>query len=390
MKFKANIGAFVEACGQAKETIDKLSSNPLGNMYLRAAKKDDGDFLYCYSNNLTAQVLIKIPAEVEEEGKVLVHPGKIIDFLSLKPKEEQCSVVCDPEKGRLKVGYKRNNAQLGVMGKAAVATLESQLNEIPFTTAPMLTVKGRELAEFVRRGMFCIPSDANGQTAAAVGGMFVTDSEDGYEAQATDGSIAAQIRIQSEGASKFGGFMIPLAAMAPMNRLVAKRRDEDIQVIPGAAGAYGVSGIFFKFGDIIFGTVVLHGKFPNLKQVVNGIQVKHLMTVNREAMRQALGCCAAFATKSRTVRMEIKKDSIDMKVQGDTEDVMESVDVAHANGFDATLKIAVGLDYLINIASGSKADTLELGLTGPLNPLTVEDKEDPSIQTKYVLMPVRV
>jgi DNA polymerase III sliding clamp (beta) subunit (PCNA family) len=385
VKLKVNVSNLTELCSQTSQTLDRQSHTPLGQVYLRAKKDQGSGWLFGYSNNLSAETLIKIPAEVEEEGEVLVHPARIIDFLMGRPKDDQINISLNDT--RLRLQYKRSRADIAQSPETK--HLSALLKKMPFGNKPAFTFKGADLAEFVRRGLFCIPQDDTGSSPHIVGGMYFTTWEDGYEAQATDGCIAAQIKVTAKKEGVMNNFMIPMASLEPLQRLVGKRRDEDIALVPGEAGSYGINTMYFRFGDVMFGTRLLHKQFPTLKATVDQAKAEVYFTVDREELKSALSRCSAFANRSRTLKIELKKDSLDLKVMGD-EELQDSVQIADVTEPDSGLKMGVGLDYLMNIAGRSHAERLSFGMAGPLKPLIITDSSGEKVSSKYVMMGVKV
>jgi DNA polymerase III sliding clamp (beta) subunit (PCNA family) len=387
VKLKVNVGSLGEVCDQASLTLDRQASNPLGNMYLRAAKKEEEGFLYAYSNNLTAECMIKIPAEVEEEGEVLIHPARVKDFLMGRPKDAQVTLSSTEKKLRIQFGA--SHASIGLHVQPEIPA--NLMKALPFKEKPLFTVKGADLAEFVRRSMFCIPPDDNGQAGQIIGGMYFTADETGYEVQATDGAIAAQVKVVGEKGEGFVPFMLPLAALQPLSRIVAGRRSEDISLISGLTGQYGMSTIYFRFGDVMFGSRLLHGKFPGLKTIIDSVKPEFNFTVDRNELKNALTRCAAFlVSRSRVVKIEVKKESLDLKIGGDVDAIDDKVAITQLDGFEGSTKLAIGLDYLLNISNGSHATLLNVGASGGLKPLLVSDESDERVKSKYVLMQVKV
>lgn len=385
MKVKVSVGELSDLCGQVSQSLDRLTHTALGHMYLRARKDGDKGWLYAFSTNLTTQALVKVPVEVEEPGEVLVQPDKINDFLISRDKEAEVTMT----KGDtyLRLQCRRSRVDLPTMPKEA--ELANLVKTMPFQDKESFKLKGADLAEFVRRGMFCIPPDDHGQAGQVIGGMYFTSGPEGYEAYATDGCIATQIRVQADKGNDLKPFMLPLKTLHPLQRLIGKRREEEISMVPGPIGQYGMVSIFFRFGDAMFGSSLLHGQFPQLKSVVEGQTAEAFFTVNREELKAAVARCSAFATKTRTMHLELKKETLELKVRGEQE-FIDSVAIEHEKEYDGQIKLAIAIDYLANIVSGSHAETLRVGVSGPLKPLVISDTSDPRVQSKYVVASVRI
>jgi DNA polymerase III sliding clamp (beta) subunit (PCNA family) len=395
VKLKINVGELVEALSQASITTDRMSNMPIGNIYLRASKKSTGDsFVYIYSSNLASETLIKLKADVEEEGHLLLDSTHILGGLSGRPKEDNVTLSLIEEGKRLKVQYKTSRFHVGVPEGAD--TLYAMLQKIPFDAKPSFKVKGSDLSEFCRRGMFCIPKDDSGHSGQIMGGMYITDSDGGYAAHATDGAIAARIQVNAEKGIKgvnMGRFMLPLKSLPAVNRLLGRRREEQIDIVEGPKGQYGVSKMFFRTGDVIFGSQLLIGSLENLKGIIAEAKPKHQFEIDRAELKSALDRVASFADgKSRMMRLEIKEKTMTLKMatSGSLSEIDDFVDIVHKDKFDGSLKLALNMDYLINIAGGSTGDKLGMGVTGPVNAIVLTDDSDERVNSKYVLMPVKV
>jgi DNA polymerase III sliding clamp (beta) subunit (PCNA family) len=384
MKFKVNIGEFTEALAQASVTTDRLTSMPIGNVYVRAAKKDEKGYLYLYSTNLDSETVIKLEADVEEEGDTQFDPSQVLGGLVGRPKDDKIEVSLPTEdKNRVKVQYGKSRFHLS----AAVdehKILAGYLKKVPFQDKPSFTVKGSDLAEFVRRGSFCIPSKDTGNSLL-LGGMYFSDAETGYDAHATDGVIATRITVVAE-KGKLGKFMIPLKSLPAVARLLGKKKDEDIQLI----FAPSTDKLYFKAGDMIFGTRLLPSNLDSVRKTVESTKSTHVFNVSRQQLRSALERTSNFAgNDSRMLRMEIKKEAVELKMAHSLSENHDVVEIEHRGEFPGNIKIAVNMDYLLNITSSSSGDKLEIGITGPVNPLVVCDESDKKVQSKYVLMPMR-
>lgn len=392
MKFRVNIGVLGEAITQASITTDRLRAMAIGHVYIKAVKHVDqkGDYLYVYSTNIDAETVIKIPAKVEVEGDALIDPSQVNGGIAGRPKEDEITIEKVDSGNMLSFKYGRSKFHVHC-GVDKHNTLSTYLTRVPFTEKATYKVKGADLAEFCRRGLFCIPADDNGQAGMRLGGMYFSDSKDGYSANVTDGAICAEITVKAEKAS-LGKFMVPLKSLTAINRLLGKRREDQIDITEYGKDEKGQpSKVYFRTGDVIFGTKLLIGSLENVKNIVQATKPKYIFEISRAELKNALDRTSNFAdSQSRVVRLEIKKESMSMhmkSMEGDNNDVIE---VEHRSEFIDPVKMGINIDYLLNISGGSTAPKLEIGITGPTDAVVVSDNSDERVKSTYVLMPVRL
>jgi DNA polymerase III sliding clamp (beta) subunit (PCNA family) len=395
VKLKVNIGMLAQALNDSSTTLDGLSQMPTANAQLDAKNRGEGDqWIYLYSTDLTSETLLKIPAQVESEGKCLFSPVQMLSGLSGHPTDGEVVISTTEDGLRLKVQYKSSRFHLGTADDTNKA-VENCLSRMPTKISGTVTINAADFSEFCRRSMFCIPQDDNGQSRQVVGGMYMILNEDGsHEVQATDGSIAAQVRVTGEKSEgKLAPFMLPFKALGPVNRLMSRRRGEDIQIVPGLSGdGKEVNRIYFRSGDAIFGSRLLAGKFPNLKQVIDGAKADYVFEANREVLKSSLTRVSAFFEKgkSRAVKLELKKDRLELKSgNSKSDDIIDVVEIDHKKDPTESAKVVFHMDYLFNIVSGSTGEKITMGIKGPVDPIVITDDTDERIRSKYVLMPIK-
>jgi DNA polymerase III sliding clamp (beta) subunit (PCNA family) len=394
VKLKVNIGVLAEALRDSATTLDNMSQMPTASAQMEAKiKGPDDHWVYLYSTDLNSETFLKIPARIETEGKCLFSPTQMLSGMLGHPTDGEVTISLVEDGKRLKVQYKTSRFNLGVRDDTNNA-VASCLSKMPTSVSGNVTIKGADFAEFCRRSMFCIPPDDNGQARQMVGGMYFVLNEDGtYEVQATDGSIAAQIKIAGEKvSSKILPFMLPLKALGPVSRLLSRRRGEDIQMVPGfSEDKKDLNKIYFRFGEAIFGSRLRAGKFPNLKQVIEGAKADFTFDVNRDALKDSLNRVSGFFEKgkSRAVKMEVKKDHIELRGRNSTDDIVDVVEITHKAAVTDSAKVIFHMDYLFNIVSGSNGDNITIGMKGEVDPILVTDEADERVKSRYVLMPIK-
>jgi DNA polymerase III sliding clamp (beta) subunit (PCNA family) len=212
VKLKAKIGDLLEAVTQVSATLDR-KGEVSGKMHIRASNKG---CLYLYSTNMTAETLTKIPAEVEEEGQVLVDHHKIQDGLNGLNREAEVLLSLTPSGGTLK--GQSGKTKFSAPASAEVGEMASRIKALPFSEASTSKIPAGTLAEFLRRGMFCIPLDKTGQYAS-LAGMKISDNGSGYEAMASDNAIACRIHVETKETGLGKGIVIPYASLGATEQL---------------------------------------------------------------------------------------------------------------------------------------------------------------------------
>jgi DNA polymerase III sliding clamp (beta) subunit (PCNA family) len=94
--------------------------------------------------------------------------------------------------------------------------------------------------------------------------------------------------------------------------------------------------------------------------------------------------------KSRAVKLELKKDRLELKSgNSKSDDIIDVVEIDHKKDPTESAKVVFHMDYLFNIVSGSTGEKITMGIKGPVDPIVITDDTDERIRSKYVLMPIK-
>lgn len=402
MKFKVNVGLLLEAVNRVMATVDTAASKGAGKpgsissskLYLWAKKSADASVqvLYLYSTNMTAESFVKIEAEIETEGETLIDPEHLRGGLAKRNSEETAVVeLVGADKARkIRVKIGKSQFHLGY-DPQGTDYMRDKVKLIPFKAAPAFTMLGSDMTEFVRRGMFCIPNEDDGTNRYRLGGLKIVGKDEGYIAQATDGHIAARIRIKGEKKSSLNSVIVPQKSLPALNQLIQRRKDEDIEIIEGGRNSHGdISKMFFKMGDAIFGTLLLDGTFPDVDAVINMQNPTHWFHVDRIQLRDALQRTAAFDRENGHVTVKLEGNVLSLRSRSDGGDIEDAIEVQRISGPDTSVSVTVNMHYLTSIASGSAGENLKVGINQIKGQaIVVEDTADENVDSRYAVMPVR-
>lgn len=408
MKFKCNVGSLLEGVNRVTSTVDttagkgagKAGSMTSAKVYLWVCRDPQGNqFLYLYSTNVTAESVIKIDAEVEQVGETLLDPEQLRGGLAKRASEEVAFVELLDETGNTARAAKARRIRVKI-GKssfhmpydpAGTESMKKKVEKIPFKVPASFKMPGADMSEFVRRGMFCIPHEDAGTTKFRMGGLNIVGKDDGYVAHATDGHVAARIKIKGDKRNALHSVIVPYKSLPALNQLIQRRKNEDIEIIEGIKSADGdPNKMFFKMGDSIFGTCLLNGKFPDVSTVIDAQRPDNWILVDRIGFRDALQRAAAFDRELGHVTMTLEGNVLSLRAKSEHGELDDALEVEKVSGPDKKVSVTVNLHYLISISSGSAGETLRMGINSIRGSAVVlEATTEENVDSKYAVMPIR-
>ena len=408
MKIKANIRELVEQITQAAITTDhKSPDTPLGKVYLRAKNKPAaGDakaeaYLYLFSTNQASKTFIRMEVEeVAEEGQVLLNAKDLLGSLigrdptqSVKLSVPEPVEGAEPNEGsRVEVKVGKNIAHLPY--SVDVQTAFDLVKALPKGN-PVAMISANVLIEFIRRSQFCIPSEDNGQQLFAMGVLNLKGDKDKYIAEATDGCVIAYHSAKQTETTKYSlpSLLIPLGALDPLNKLLARHKDTDVGIIEGGRNEKGeLKDIIFQMEGVMFGTVLRTGKYPNVGTLITQHQPVYEVKVGRDDMKSTLTRAANFV-ESGSDKRYIKLTSDDgnvLRVEATNpwSDLKDEMGMEETAGPFKSMSVLLNIDYLTNVTSVQSGAEMTIGFnTDKTKALVTKDTTD-TIDTTYIIMPV--
>lgn len=390
MKFKIKIGEFVEQIAQAAITIDPKSlDQPNSKVYLRAANGKSVGVLYYYSTNQLAKTFIKSEVEVLEAGEVLVDAAKLLGGLQGRDSDQVAQVEVQTEKIVVTIG--RNRFQLP---KAVAAEkMSKEVDALPFKTPSLAKIQGFLLSEFIRRTSFCIPSSSNGQQRVTLDVLHLKSSGSQYQAQASDGNIIALHYGPSvEGIENdLSSLLIPQEALNPLQKLLGKHKDEEIELVNTGAELY------FRMKGVIFGCALRTGKYPNVGLIAEQNKPAFEIQAPREELKGCLARAGNFVLNgTRYVQFEFAEEtSLKIQAAGDMSDINDEIDCELITGTFSKMQITLALDYIANVVAAMTGENVILGFTPEkqkalvVRGTVVDGEEKVTLGSTYAISPVK-
>ena len=138
-------------------------------------------------------------------------------------------------------------------------------------------------------------------------------------------------------------------------------------------------------GGIVLTTRLIEGEYPNYQGLIPSNQ-PNLLTVNREALIEALRRVKLLARDATPVRLQMSSDGLELRAV--TQDVGEGTESLDAQYQGEELTVAFNPDYLLAGIEAAGGDEVSLATIDSLKPAVVRDPTTEDFL--YLLMPVRV
>ena len=289
MKFTVNRTELLAAAQNAERIAPRVSTiEILQCAYLQAEQ----DTLTVASGNLEIALEQQLPAQIENEGSVVVKAPLLSGMLRLLDGER---VTFQMKNGKLVVSSGNAEYAIPVMDAAQYPRME-----IP---CPAATVPVSGIPSLTKRTAFAVSEDTARPMLKCVNLIF---GADGLQAVSTDSFRIASAKGDRESRGNIS-FLVPAASLEKLAGLVSDR--EKLQV--GTTG----KAIVFRKENFLFAARIMEGPYLAVSQVLSNLKQQFIVLTDaallRDTILQALSVTGtqnrfslSFAGNRLTVRCE--------------------------------------------------------------------------------------
>lgn len=291
MKFSIDVEILQKAVATAMLCVDGSPSIPcLGCLLLKA----ESDILTIESFNLNMGLSLKVEAEVEEDGAVLIS-AKLFSHILGKLPEGDLNLFVD---ANYMVRMSMDDISFEVLG----------MSDLEFPKIPKVEVSGNEftadeLHSYLSRVSFCTSKD---ESRPVLGGVLFQNIENKLLAVGTDGRRLAKIeKTLDEPRDDFQG-IIPNAAFSVMLKLLKSCEGELFAGIT-LADHY----IQLNVANVTFISKQVEGVFPNFNSVIPAESDKTTtIPLPCQSLVNAVRRASTVLTKDGSVKLMIEDDCL--------------------------------------------------------------------------------
>jgi DNA polymerase-3 subunit beta len=321
------------------------------------------------STDLEIELTCRVPATVEEDGKVVVPAKKMLELARKLPNEE---IVILTEESHMNIKYGKNKAKFNCYDVNSFPTKQ----EWDKSEDSCFALKANEFQQAAKKVQLAVSKN---ESRPIFTGVCLQSNKNGISLIATDTYRLAWKKLFVENMPQKVEVVLPGRAIAEIGKLpCAEEEMIDIAVNKDK------TKVLFKVKDIEMVTRVLTGEYPNCAQIVPK-KATTSVEVAREDFLTITERCALIAS-------EIDNNVINLEVNGaltlsaDTNIGMckEELDDIEKEGQD--IKLACNAHFLIDGLKANNGSKVTVSFNGPKAPTVIKSVDDPNYL--YLFLPV--
>lgn len=325
----------------------------------------DRESLTLTANNLQIAVQTKAPCQVFEPGEHIVS-GKL--FCELVRKLPNELVTIEWKDGQILVS-------VDTMEFALNTIVEDEFPEYPRCLEKVMSLTDYELERLIRNSVFAASNDEHKPIFL---GVLMEIADNSIHFVATDSNRLSFVKAQTgETYINQGEFIIPKANLMELLRCLPMT-ESTVEVFSGD------NQLAFSFGDTIFTTRLIDGKFPRYRSVLFTEQ-ETTVIMKRQKLVQALERAALFGRADEApVLIQVTEGILEVATTSRLGKAQEQWSVEHKG---PKQQAAYAPKFLLDMLKTMNGDLVEFRFEGTRQALMKAVENDDHL---YVVMPMRI
>jgi len=333
-----------------------------------------GEAVRLSATDMELSIQTTSPAEVEEEGRVVI-PARIFNDVVRSLPRGELRLVHDHSEGVVRLSARENEYRI----RAYAAEDFPQLPK--FDEAGAFKMSGEALVETVEKVSRSYSRD---ETRPVLTGILISFEESRIRMVTTD-SYRLSIK-ETELTTTFDGSreaIIPARAMQEVSRIISGSDEEQVEVV------LSENQTIFRIGDVLFGTRLIEGNFPEYRRLLpQGFERE--ISVQREDLVDSLRRVNLFAQRQTPpvpVSLAFSEGAVEVMVRnGEVGEARERLPATSEDEFH----ISFNPSYLLDGVSAVDTEKVLFKLNESLKPgLIVPDADGEETDFLYLIMPMR-
>ena len=328
--------------------------------------KGENNHLILKATDLELAIETRIPAEIIEEGEMVITSSKFIELIKKLP---NVKINLNKINNDLNIKYLNSEVKLKGWDPEEFPNLPEIQKDFSFS------LKTAELNNLIKKTLFASSPD---ESRPVFNGALLNITEDKMQLITTDSHRLALNKIKSNYAEKKIDLIIPRKTLNEVQRIF--KDDEEIIDIYGNSRQ-----ICFNSSDTKIFSRIVDGKFPNFEQVIPK-NFSTTVKINKKDFLDTLERAGLFIDTGDNVaivKLNISDSNINISSKSETGYLNENLN-AYVEG--DKLEINFNSRYLTDPLKIMDSDDIEFKFSGTLSPAVMNEMND---QYTYLVLPLR-
>lgn len=328
--------------------------------------KTEGNHLVITATDLELGIETKIPAEIIEQGEMVVTSGK---FIELTKKIPNVSIELIKNNSNLKIHYLNSEVELKGFNPNEFPLLPNINDEFSFK------IKSKNLNSLIKKTIFASSPD---ESRPVFNGSLLNISNSEIKFVTTDSHRLAINNLKTNDENNNINIIIPRKTLNEIQKIF--KDEEEIITIFG-----NNKQVCFINSDTKIISRIIDGKFPNFDQVIPK-SFQTTIKVNKKDFLETIERASLFVDSVDNlsiVKLFITDSNINISSISETGFINENLN-AYVHG--DKLEISFNSRYLIEALKIIETDDIEFKFSGSLSPAIIKETND---SYTYLVLPLR-
>jgi DNA polymerase III subunit beta len=370
MKAKVLQQDFAKALSVASRFASPKAQLPvLGNIYLKAEKGK----IHVAATNLEVSIILKVGADVKEEGELTVPAKVITELLS---NLSGGSVELSAEKERLSIKAANFSSVVSGMNTSDFPKIPDRLS------GKIFKLSSSDVDNSLLKTLFSASVD---ETRPVLTGILILFEQKGITFVATDGFRLSRKTLRSKkpypGVDKM---IIPKNSLSELLRLISDR-DEISFSYSEKEGQ-----IVFGIDDIVFSSRLIEGEFPNFEKIIPK-NYDTQVTTDKEEFLRAIKLSGVFARESsNTIKLRVSDELVEVSSESSQFGEQSAQIDAKIEITSGTKDFVIAFNYKFveDFLNSVEGDEIKVEFSGINAPGVFTDPTDKDFL--HLIMPVKI
>lgn len=366
MKFKTNKKEFIEAIGISARAISSKQNMPiLSGIYINA----NNNIVEFQATDYELGFIIKVEAEVEEEGEVIIS-GKYLTEISRKLPGDTMEFSYNAAERTAHISSDKSNYRL--------LSMEGDFPKIKrVDNSVSINIKDNEFNDMIKRTTFAAATD---DIRPVFTGCFFDINEDTLTMVATNTHRLALNKMTVNNLSNNMRSIIPAKALNELSYALKEDEPSDI-VISHANNQVG-----FAFQKIYMVTRLIDGEYPDYRRVIP-TEHKTIVTVDRQALTSAVDRVSLISRYHEFHMINFKIGNASIHILSLNSEIGKAEEDVAAEVEGEELSISFNVTYVADVLKIMNGEKIKFSFNGELGSVKVEDLDNKNFM--YIVTPVR-